>query len=1010
MVEDKCVVFQSWLYNGKGSIRSGWPHVLIICFFLAFVISAEPPCFSQETEDLMVDHELTLITKLLGIKGEHNRRVSELLIANEHLVTQDLWMSLINRAQLANSFANLDQAITIYNIALEVAEFLGHKKLSAITLYNVGLAYSGQGRVKESIKAYLASREAFQSMGLQRDLIYILSDLGAVYFYDTDYEKARLFSEESIGLAEKLKGRNVPAGAWPDQYGVAGALSTLSALYRLEGKFDLALKHATNSLSLYEELNKDSSKFSSQIADSYAIIGRIYRAMGDNNRALLYLNRALDLARNIPYRSLLANILNSIGYLYLEQEAYQEAKKYLDESLEIFVSQKNQTDTAMVLLNLGVVEQRQGNLEQALVDFQKSLEKATAISNKDVMIAAGEGIGAIHIEKKDYAAAFEILEKSHSLALEIADQNRIAEVLWRKAELYYANRSYAEAEALSENAYRIAREFNLSKLSYLTAMSLGQAYLRQGKADLAQKTLTQAIDQIEELRDQVAGKEQGRQLFFEKAISAYHSLIELYIEQNRPMDALLNAERAKGRALLDILSYGRTQITKTLSREEIDEDAQLKQRIVDLNNEVRYERSKKTPNFSWVAYLNSQLKDTRLKYATFHNTIYAIHRDLKIQRGQIQPLSPDNLTDFLREHNTALLEFIVTRERTYLFVITRKPHGGEIDLKAHQIDVSEDQLTCMVNQFHNLIANRDLMFVPRSRELYDLLLGSAEPQLMGVASLCIIPDGILWDLPFQALRPRTNRYLLEDYSIYFAPSLNVLQALGRKAINRSLSRSQSLLAFGNPIIERKMPTQLQDLKRGDDFDPLPDAETEVKMLGKIFGPERSRVLIGSQAGERSIKEMVPAYTTIHFATHGVLDNLNPLYSYLLLSTGEGGSRDDGLLEAREIMDLDLQADLVVLSACETARGRIGAGEGVIGMSWALFVAGCTTTVVSQWKVNSASTSDLMINFYNFLSLNTGHRKRATAEALRMAAIKLMKDRRYRHPYYWSGFVVIGINR
>ena len=133
-----------------------------------------------------------------------------------------------------------------------------------------------------------------------------------------------------------------------------------------------------------------------------------------------------------------------------------------------------------------------------------------------------------------------------------------------------------------------------------------------------------------------------------------------------------------------------------------------------------------------------------------------------------------------------------------------------------------------------------------------------------------------------------------------------------------------------------------------------------------------------------------------------------MYSHIVLSTDDK-SPEDGLLEAWEIMRLDLKADLAVLSACDTARGRTDAGEGVIGMSWAFFVAGCPTTVVSQWKVDSASTADLMIEFHkNLVRKNEGPQPTwKTAEALRKAMLTLMKDPKYRDPFYWAGFVVVG---
>jgi len=216
-----------------------------------------------------------------------------------------------------------------------------------------------------------------------------------------------------------------------------------------------------------------------------------------------------------------------------------------------------------------------------------------------------------------------------------------------------------------------------------------------------------------------------------------------------------------------------------------------------------------------------------------------------------------------------------------------------------------------------------------------------------------------------------------------------------------------LLAFGNPLAGMETVKQLQEVRRGEGFKPLPEAENEVSSVARIYGADRSRVFVGREAEERQFKLLASNYSAIHFATHGVLDNRQPLYSYLLLANSGESDKEDGLLEAREIMNLNLSADLVVLSACETARGRIGAGEGVIGMSWAFFVAGCRTTVVSQWEVDSASTAELMVGFFHRLKGSAGKTGTTKSNALRLAALQLMKNPRYQHPYYWAGFVVIG---
>ena len=164
---------------------------------------------------------------------------------------------------------------------------------------------------------------------------------------------------------------------------------------------------------------------------------------------------------------------------------------------------------------------------------------------------------------------------------------------------------------------------------------------------------------------------------------------------------------------------------------------------------------------------------------------------------------------------------------------------------------------------------------------------------------------------------------------------------------------------------------------------------------------RSKVLVGATASEQVVKEEAAGFDILHFATHGLLDDRAPMFSALLLAPGPGPA-EDGLLEAREIADLRLHARLAVLSACETARGQIAVGEGVIGLSWAFLAAGVPTLVVSDWKTDSSATKELMIDFHRRLLAGA-----PVAEALRQAELALRRDPRYWHPYYWAPFVAVG---
>ncbi len=969
--------------------------------FIVFILPTGLP--SQAQSPAQVEGGDELVAALLKA-GKEGQPIDKLLDERRALITPRLWEKLAKQALSAYYNEGPDQSFTLYGIALNVAERLKDQRLIAITHYRIGRTHSGLGQTKEAIQSHLTSKRFFEAAGLRRDLIYVLSDLAALYYQAEEYKTARSYAEESIALAEKVKDGNEPPGVWPDEYGVAGALSILGALSRQEGGYAQAIEHLQKSIALYQHLNGETLKFGFYLADNFTELGRVYSAMGDNVQAFSCLNRALDIAKKLPQRDILANALNSAGVLYLEQEDYEKASDHLRQSLQIYQELNNQTESARVLLNLGVTDQRRGNFDQALESFRKSLNQAEAASDKDLMMAAGEGLGVVYREKKDYAAALEVLDRSLSLANEVGDQTRTAEILWRKAEVKYETGSFAESAALSEEAHQIARRLRLPKLSYLTATALGRAYLGQKKVDQAFQTLSQAIEQVEAMRDHVIGQEQERQLFFENKVSAYHLLIDLLVAQNKSNDALVYAERAKGRVLLDVMSKGKAQITEALTREEREEEQRLNLKIVALNNELREERLKPFTEDAKVSWLSEQLDAARLQYASFQNVLQAAHPELRIKSGRLPLLSINHLNDLAPGNRTTFLEYVVTKDQTHIFVIATPPRGRGVRLKTITIGASEKKLAMLVNEFRQSITGRHPVFSAFARELYDLLIKPAEPYLHGVNALRIIPDGILWDVPFQALQAANGRYLLEDYAVSYAPSLSVLREIKRSNEARS---KPSLLAFGNPLAGMETVKQLQEVRRGEGFKPLPEAENEVSSVARIYGADRSRVFVGRDAEEKQFKLLASNYSAIHFATHGVLDNRQPLYSYLLLANSGVSDKEDGLLETREIMNLNLRADLVVLSACETARGRIGAGEGVIGMSWAFFVAGCRTTVVSQWEVDSASTAELMVGFFQRLKGAAGKSGTTKSNALRLAALKLMKSPRYQHPYYWAGFVVVG---
>ena len=383
-----------------------------------------------------------------------------------------------------------------------------------------------------------------------------------------------------------------------------------------------------------------------------------------------------------------------------------------------------------------------------------------------------------------------------------------------------------------------------------------------------------------------------------------------------------------------------------------------------------------------------------------------------VNRGESAPITLSAAAALLPNDQTALLEFAVGEEQSILFAATSR--NGKPELTAFRLSFKRKDLTAKTEQLRKYLAEKDLRYSQPARELYDLLLKPAAAQLQGKTRLIIVPDGPLWELPFQALMPAPNRFLVEEKTISTAPSLTFLREMMRAREKRGKATTPvNVLAIGNPALGGAEVLAKRAELMGDKLEPLPFAEQQAVQLGQLY-KANAKVLTGAAATEAQVKAEMGKYRILHLATHGVLDDRNPMYSHLALAqTGndekEDGPKEDGLLEARELLEMNLQADLAVLSACETGRGKIGAGEGMIGLTWALFVAGVPTTVVSQWKVADQSTAELMVAFHRNLQARTakGVPLYGKAEALRRAGLSLLRQPNYRHPFHWAGFVLVG---
>lgn len=766
----------------------------------------------------------------------------------------------------------------------------------------------------------------------------------------------------------------------------------------------------------------------SSVAASLREQGSNWLDRGDYPKALPLLRAAAEIFRASGDQAGLANALNGIGIVYGAQGRYADAQSHFQRSLDLWVTLGDDERLMSVSTNIGNVFRWQRNFEQALAIHRGVLTLAHKRRDDKYVGTATLNIAFVLVDKGDFNGASdhfvraidigETLNASwlptafsgignlrtdqgrhveasryHARALEIlrtgSDRRSIAFTLGSLAWLSNRTGHFEDAIQQATEAAILATDLGLQETLWRVLFTLGSSYLARGELTLAKDAFDRSVATIEAMRRDLVGSEREQEPFFSDKLYPYEGLVSLMLRRNRPVTALAYAEQAKARILLDVSRAGRVALQQAMTPQERVREGDLKNRLAVLNAELRRLNAGKSTLETRTGPLHVRREHARLAYEQFQMGLYARRPELRLQLGRFPWRGPGAIASLL-DTDTAVLEYVVTDETTHVFLLARDEQGTA-RVRAWNVPITSTDLRKRVDEMRRMLGDRDGRVRERAVELYDLLIRPASALLQRMTTLVVVPDKVLWELPFQALHSGRS-YLLEDFALLYAPSMTVLADARRVSTLRS--PTARVLAVGNPATGR---------------DPLPNAEREAEGIANLHGRDKSLVLIGADAREREIKRRMPGYDVLHFASHGVRDDHDPMHSHVVLASPERDEAEDGLLEARELVELKLRARLVVMSACESALGRVSDGEGTIGMTWAVFVAGSRTVVASQWKVDSASTSELMLEFHRGVaaapeSLNSSL---AVARLLRGAALSVKNSPSPTHPFYWAGFAALG---
>ncbi len=486
--------------------------------------------------------------------------------------------------------------------------------------------------------------------------------------------------------------------------------------------------------------------------------------------------------------------------------------------------------------------------------------------------------------------------------------------------------------------------------------AIGDVYLQSKKPLEAIPHYKQALAGIESSRLEL-GSEEFRASFFENKVVTYSGMIQAQLALKNFDEAFNYNERSRSRALLDVLG-SKVQLAHSGTLLEQERELQARISVLRAMAEAREEDAAETTD------LRRKLAEAEQAYNDY---LSQVRKENKEQASlmSVEPLTLKEVQERL-DPETTMLEYFVSGDNVWLWVVEKDR------VEFVSTTVARKDLVTKVTELRDTIyqfGEKD-RFSALSQELYNLLIQLALPHIKG-KELIIVPHDVLHYLPFQALLDPDGHYLIEKYPLYYLSSASLLKFTTEKrkalgSLTTTLSQLGKVLALGNPDL-------------GDPKMNLQYAESEAQEIQKLY--PQATVLLEKEATKAKAEEISPTDDIVHFATHAQLNENDPLSSAILLAKG---GKEDGRLEAREIFGMNLKANLVVLSGCETALGKLSTGDELVGLTRAFIYAGTPSVVASLWNVDDGSTAVLMASFYKNL------KTMSKAEALRQAQLELIR--------------------
>jgi CHAT domain-containing protein/Tol biopolymer transport system component/Tfp pilus assembly protein PilF len=860
----------------------------------------------------------------------------------------------------------------------------------AEALLNHGLVLSRLERYDAATPQLEKSLEIMANLELESEQVGALASTGLVFENATEYDRALVHFREALDLSRRLNKKEL----------IARQHMNIGRLYDLRlSRYAGARQHYEKALGLYVDLRDAAGA-----AQAHLDIGRCYRLMGNFPDAEIHYREALkltgaapsgerlrakivieqannawfqaryqeafDLRRQVyqaavkghwPLEQVIS--LNTSGLIWWTLNENDRALRELREALSLAEKLEVRSDEiATTLNNIGIVHREMGRYEEALKTFDEALAIDRKLKSRWAVAYDLRNTALTYLRMTRPDKALPLLEEAAAESHDIGDRVNEAKSLLGLGDAHSMAGNGPKARESFEKALTLSHSTAIRETEWRALYGLGRLALREGRREEAKEHLFRAIDVIEGMRADIK-IEQLKDGFITNKIDVYETLVTLQSDLGETGAAFETAERSRARNFIDLLGNQRLSLRNAVDQELYEHQLKLRARIGEHEALAAQAEDKKTADAykTSLARLNDELRDLMLEIQAKNPQLASI--------VSVAPLKVEEVRNLL-EPGVVLLAYYSVSDQLLCWVVKRD------GVKLFRTSVNRAALGESILGFRQTIQNLEPA-EKLSKELFSKLMSAVVPEVEGAKYVGIVPHGALHYLSFATLYDGAQ-YTADRFPLFYLPSASVLKyTLSRRTDSKNLR----VLAIGNPDLN-------------DPALNLPFAEQEVETIKWNF--DNVTLLTKEKATESWVERNIGQFGIIHIASHGTFDPVNPLFSAVKLVKDD---KADGDMEAGEVFGLEINADLVLLSACQTGLGRVTQGDDVIGLNRAFFYAGTHSILSSLWRVSDISTAVLVKQFYRLYGTDN------KADSLRRAMLHVKN--RYPHPGYWGAFILSG---